>query len=596
MINDELISSIVSMGFSAEEAQKALEQSNNDVEIAIAFLLGDHDEGNDPPPPTDDHTHQAPPPPLPDRYHYDDLVPISNPEDIPNFPPRESGVRSIIDNEDYYPKPETSPLSTVVIPTVTGLLDNHMLPFLSIMSQLDRFQQALMVAPGGVPEYTSRWYNSPITITPTEQYEKQSQVAAAKFVTILQLISAVAGPSSVAERAFITNKVLVTNYPPDFCRELGLIEEVDDCYVKFVTSLDNNIQHLTGKSSKIDQLFLSTVESITDNRSNPLGLFSIEGESRRGNLYDSMTQLFWSEPDSVGSIRLSQCAPVMGFQLGEANPGTEPFSLDEYFYPDIYSRKCADRFKSVYTKQQELKQYRSSLEAPIIDVTAFGGRSILGMLDQTKEYLQETYGDGDHKTELDDINQLRDNVSNRRNQLLQSVEEVTKELKGLNFYHRDVLLSHVEGVALEEYLLIGVVFSDSEYFYRQKTLSNEDENWVHINVSSTSSGRVIDFDVKLLSFDAMHTYVLERTRDPYVSMWLYYASQESFNEKVAVTVPPPITQFISRDNLEIERIREDYNSSDEPTAEESNEEPEVLDDDDHDADDDDDDETYRTTS
>lgn len=581
MNNDGLISSIVSMGFSAEEAQKALEQSNNDVEIAIAFLLGDHAEPPpEPAPATVDQSHPPPPPPLPQRYHYDDLVPIANPEDIPSFPPREIDVRSIIDNEDYFPKTLSLPLLTVVIPTTTGLLDNYLLPFLQIMTQLDRFQQAIMGAPGGTPEYTPRWFNSPLTITPTETYDKQLQVAAAKFVTALQLVLAVCAPTSTAERAFITNKVLVTNFPPDFRRDLSLIEEADDCYLKFVVSLNNNIQHLTGKPSTIDHLFLSVVESVTDNQTNLLGLFSVEGDCRRGNLYDLVAQLFWSEPDTVGSIRLSQCAPVMGFQLGEANAGAEPFSIDEYFYPEIYSKKCADRVKALHDKLRQLKQHRTSLEAPIMDVTVFGGQSIVGMLDQTNAFLQEEYGDdGEYKQPLDELSQLRDNVATRKNMLLQQVEEVTNQLKDLNYYHRDVLLKSVEDLDLQRYLLIGVVFSDSEYFYRQKSLLEANENWVHINVLSTLSGRVIDYDIDTMDFDAMRTYVLERTRDPYVLMWLYYANEDVYQEKASVAVPSAISQFVNRDNLEIERIRDEYNLSDEPTSEELDEGPEILSDD-----------------
>ncbi|CAN3475343.1 hypothetical protein DICA0_C07404 [Diutina catenulata] len=522
---DDKISLIVGMGFTPEQASQALAATNNDAENAIAYLLDDPVEEITPLGAPSAGPTPPPPPPPPARP--EPVVRVVNPENIPD-------LDEVPRYYDSMPSIFASPVArdpgtpTVVLPATARAVDNYVLPFVHIMSQVDSFREAVYSYASEL-EYDPRWANDTLEVAGSDSE---------RFVAVLQLMVAYL-TSTVTTRAYVASRALQASYPPDLRRDFALADDYEECLKRFVVAVDAHLKIVAGAAPGLVPMFLSTVESTAEpGQTTRLGVFVIEPETRRANIYDCVTSLFWGE-GPVGAVRFKHTAPVLAFQV-YGDDLAEPFSLDEVFYPGLYTGECADEAAAVNEEVVSLRQDRNRLGTEMMEYNAFEGRSIQGMLRQAGSQLGNP----------PELTSIAEAVGECKKSLTTQMEQVSGELEQRNLFRRDRLLSRMSHHQLPAYVVTGVIFSDTEYFYRSKDY-DDDRCWVHVQAQTGRGYAVTGCSMERASFDEVRDYVYEQTGSPRTSVMLYYTLESAFDEKLEVKVPTSIDEFFVRDNVEI---------------------------------------------
>lgn len=555
------IHKLTEMGFSSEQAEKALRASNGDVEAAIAYLfeepievltansannntlIGPIGENSGANKENTNHTvgilnprdvpdfatlqqqenHPNQPDPLHfEHYEYsDDRQPLestrtrasssssSNIDGVENH--RDVHMRSLISDLDSNSGPSTPSIydeeememsrtqdtPPVVLIDRAGSRENIVVPLVTILMQLPRFRQLLISEDVG--EYDENWYKG----DPDEDAE-------------IELRRAIAYLYGHGHRAFISSHGLVRSL---LGAKSGM--EMDE----LVPHMYESLISYASDSLAMQGLLQSTVESIEEEIQNKMYLFEVDLEYRASTIYGTLNGLFWSQDlENLGNIRLRNTGKVLTFQFmgDEDSYQIQPFELDEKFYPQAYSQAFAQQLVEMHQQKLEVGDSRSSTTSKIMQWSSFEGKRVAHFLDQANSYLTQA---GDKET-AGDLDHIKSQTANTVAQLNEDLETINRRYLQLDVTNPTNLVSKMELENAEPYLLAGVVFSDCEYYYR--TTGGQ---WIYIGYQTSSSGLVVGYTIEKRELHILQEQVRSNSKDAGMVITLVYVAASEFEEK-----------------------------------------------------------------
>lgn len=572
----ENISKLTDMGFSEEQAILAMKATNGNVEQAIAYLFEEPIEVD-------------PPERMPDPSLYESTVNVQNPESIPDFSEYQNSQASrshqhieeqqteaspspsdyqnkYEDSLDFNPyekvvgiyddltNSKRSPVEPpVVLIDKAGFLENYLMPLIIILSQIDKFKSLAFRRSDFDYGYEKDWYTNRsklMTEIPEELFDEQ----ATSFRFLLELQRILGYLSGMSNRAYISSKILFKNLPDDLKKELASrIEEVEDFIDKFYTCLDTNFVSLFGGQNEFDSLLKSTVESVSDEVRNEISILTIEYESRTNNIYQSLNGMFWNDEDSIGDIRFVNIAPVVTVQLkgDEMEYTMNPFQLQEYFYPEIYGAKYSSLIAEMYSKRTTLVNERNLLTRELMSLNVFEGKKIKSLLQRSIEQLSLS---GNEEATAD-LTNLNEKVSDEREILADKLSELNSLYTKLDINNYENVLEEISKSGLEPpklYILVGIIVSDTSYYYKSKKYNNDGEDWVYFNSTHTRQNDIIDYGLETMNFAVVQQQIYELTKYPKNLAVLIYASNTLYEEKLPIDMSDELKSFFVKDNEEFE--------------------------------------------
>ncbi|EAZ63756.2 hypothetical protein PICST_66320 [Scheffersomyces stipitis CBS 6054] len=510
-------------------------------------------------------------------YEYDRE---SNPDnyDMDDSEMRYAYGETIYARVDSFARSKEGPPSVLV--GSAGYLENYIVPLIVIAAQIDRFSQLVLHDTASFDSsYEKNWYNnfSELTVVVPTEFDEPSATAF-RFISEIQRVVAFLTPAS--QRSFMTAHDLMKNLPGGFRRELGdRIEDVDDLIPRFYHYLNVEYQKLFGGDNEFDKLFESQVESVLENVRNESYSVPIDFESRGSNLFESLASIFWHDEDTLGTVRFVNIAPILTIQLAGDDDGFmgEPFQVEEEFYPEVFSSKYSDVITEMVRKRLEIMKRRTVITQEIMSYNSFEGKKIKAILQSTIGYLEKA----DSKEAAIDLSTLTESIRDKSAELTAELNSLSKELSTLDTSNYRSIVSRISGYPevppLTKYLLVGVICSDTEYFFRSKVHA-ENQGWVYFNAVCTSDKRVVDYSVHSMDFNGVYSFILDYSKNTSRQLILIYATEEEVQQNNEIPIVGELKNFFDRDNEVLQDdIKRFYSDDDDD------------DDDDEDDDDDDDD-------
>lgn len=564
MNSDNNIKKLTEMGFTEDQAVNALKITKNDVESAIAYLFEDPIEIDTPN--TNDQL-----------VPYNDSVNVLNPKDIPDLSlyqsiPQEYGSvsenvqydeeRTEEQDEDidfehyeYFEKPiETCILDNmaniqrdeeppVILNKRSGFLENYYIPIITVLAQLSEVKTAFLKPLGYDIEYDSNWaVGKPQNLSIPSNLEELKESSYKFFIELQKVLGFIEGQS---ERSFISGDNLIVNLPNDIKKRLvnNRIETVDELLPKLYESLKNNYDNMFGHEVIVDRLFKSSVESVNEELINNIFTFDVDVEYRHKSLYESFNELFWgSELEMLGNVRLIDTSKILTIQLvgDEDSYADTNFQVDEFFYPGLYSSEYYPIVSEMNNKRNEIIKERMKISNEIMQLNSFEGKKVKGFLETTIEYLK-----GQNSDALD-LQELSDQIGNQKVKL-------TENLDGLNDLYSKLDIRNYENVLEKirskneklptKYTLIGIILSDTEYYYKYKGTSC----WIYQKGVYSSNNIITDYEVDELDFLTIQQDILQYTSVGAKPMLLIYSAVDILDKSFSLA-NNELQDFFKEDN------------------------------------------------
>ncbi|RLV92699.1 hypothetical protein JA1_003046 [Spathaspora sp. JA1] len=574
------ITQLQEMGFSQTQAESALQQTNFDLESAIAYLLGEHIQ---PPPPTSPQPRPPPTSPLTSQpiqnqlIRYEDTVNISNPEDIPNFSTEFSNSsnntmqsRNVYDyvnleNSVTDSSSSINPFSIydhfntlqrdgftppAILPFRLREPKNFLIPILMIIgSNLQKFNQELLSKEFDYA-YVENWYRSEVRDVDVPDAFTANKSSYRFFIEVQRVLGYL--NHDLSKRLLIGGENLLNKIP----NELFTISESSQEFIKKLYGYLIQECELMGVS--LGPLFNSIVQ---DEEGNQVGLsiFQIESEVRGANISETLDNLFWNSEENIGSNTLSYVSPIFTIEMlnyDEQEP-VQPMQLEEFFYPGIYSREYVSLITSMSSKRLEIAKERSLISNRIMSLNSFEGKKMKNILQKTIEYLATT---GKEPESHDDLSRLSDNLKQETIILNDKLRQLNQEYAQLDVNnHENILQSLCTDPTIqpapplpEKYYLIGIILSDAEYLYKTTTYKTPGQDWVYFLATSGENNIVNDFRRELMDFESVNVFFTEATKTG-DSFTLVYASESSLMEQGEVEFGEKLAGFFQADNQYLEQ-------------------------------------------
>lgn len=530
--NDNIIK-LVEMGFSRPQAEKALQVTNNDVEEAIAYLFEEPIEVSGP----DSNEKQQ------------DTIAILNPQDIPKFDissgnldgnkkERKSSASSGSSSSSneyemwYENNSSESQLSNFVsmlnekrsgnhpaiILQKSCFLENYYIPILTMLSCVEKFQEACLkpLEHNAQIEWNDQENSYKVVFNETE---KMSDVSDYTFCAYLQIYLGFL--NRLSERAYMSADGLIKNLPSNVREVLqDGIERVDEFVPKLYECLCSTISNVHGESTNVNDLFKSSVESANDEVINNIFTIDVDSEYFARTIYESFNELFWgADLEMLGNVRLIKGAEILTvlFVSEEEAYNTTSFALEEIFYPEIYSSKYADLLIKMNRAKEALHLERGEISKEIMRLNSFDGKRIKGLLDSTISYLSG------RQRETKDLEGINDTIAETKDMLTKKLTAINEQYALLDVRSVDNVLEFIKKSGMDPpsaYLLIGVVLSDTDFYYRSRSGS-----WVHQKGSYSARNELVLISVDEIDFTSIQQHLSSYTKSLSRPFLLIYAHE-----------------------------------------------------------------------
>ncbi|RLV85754.1 hypothetical protein JA9_001759 [Meyerozyma sp. JA9] len=563
----ESVGKLTEMGFSAEQAQKALKATNGDMEAAIAYLFEEPIEVS--PPITASNNTLNPPN---QDNNSGKSVEIRNPMDVPDFSQlqqQETHANQTdplhFEHYEYSGDGEVGPQfneesrMAQVSSSSSSSLPETRTEDVDVQMRSDRL---VSDDENSEPSTPSIYDDEEMTMTRSKETPpvilidrvgSRENVVVPLLTILVQIPSlrkllwgdlgpysdtwykgddeigaevelrrAVAYLSGFGHRAFISSRGVIRSFSEG--GSYGL--ESDELVPKMYESLI----HCASDSAAMKQLLQSTVESVEEDIQNKMYLFEVDLEYRAATVYDTLNGLFWSHDlQNLGNIRLKDTGKVLTFQfLGDdEHYEIQPLDIDEEFYPQIYAQSHSDQLVKMHQQKVEVGQKRGSVTSQIMSWTSFEGKRVPSFLDQTTAYLQEQ---NDEDT-VKDISALRTQTANEVASLNSQLEHINHQYSQLDVTNPSNVIATFGRDGHEappSYVLAGVVFSDIEYYYR-----TANGQWIYICYETSNTGQVVGYSIEKREFFVLKKQVQQRSRDASMVVTLVYVMREEYKSQEA---------------------------------------------------------------
>lgn len=610
--NDAKISQLVDMGFTPEQAQRALALSNNNVESAISYLFEDPveiDDSNPPPPPQRSLASETPGTLTPM-----DTVAVLNPLDIPDFSgylvPVQSQEHEVENSDSDLPdklvrvRPTenlpasvsvastASSLGTALSPTTGDAMDypesifdklhayyhdpsipklvvplsphdanNNFTTFIVILSQIQSVVQVFFNKNFDFNEYgwDKEWFREGILkVLPPIGLNHEAEQTYRLVVEIQRIFAFLTDGES--HRLFMSLRNLLANLPIHFSNELieeiipKIYECINDCVLALVAKVGSD-ESKVGIGQTLEKLFRSVVYSVAEDQTNNIYHIDIESSSSHRNLYDSFNELIWgNDLEQLGQIYFTELSEILTVsQIGDSLYEQQHelhFEVLEEFYPDIYSEKYRELVVGMNHEKELSFRRKVELVKELNKLSFFEGKKIKTVLDTVIEVLP----DEAIKDELKEVQEEIESAKASLNSEMSDLGINSNECDILN--HRNVLRRiQAQITNIEPYILVGIVESSNNYAYRERT----SDKWINVRFVIDNASDVVE-DIECERLDGLPEVLSARSKVPYryistPSVTSVYVKKSTWYQPEAqMEILHALKLFFKRDNAHKEQL------------------------------------------
>lgn len=514
MLNDHIVK-LTEMGFSVEQANEALRVTDNDLAKAVDYLFGDPIEV-----PPADTVQVSNPEQIPDFQEYSHTTSYAPPE-LPRRPETPEAVTQTYEEEDLEllraPRSELPP--ALLVPRLQ-YLENYVVPVLAVLAQLQQFREVVFES---------------IDSEDTEviQFFREVQHALHYFL------------HRSTNRNFIVVDKLLKLLPGDLKTDLSLgVESVEDVVLKIFESLTNNYDRVYG-DKRVEKLLHSLVESLADDVRSGVYVLEIELESRNLTLYSTLNELFWQRDfRNLGLIKYDRLAPVLTFHLvseSDSEYEVRPFRIDEEIYPQLYTDECVGAILEMRSREITYDEERKRVTNNLLHLNFFEGKKVELFLSHAVRYLEQKEVD-----EGGELQRIKEVVGNDRSHNTARQEELRRLMSELDVRNPDNVLTYIRHnhpeIQLQPYRLLGIILSDSKYFYRYA----EDNEWYYFEARALPYSRsTVGFDVEHIElFAQIQEVIFSFTTSSTNGLTLIYSNDPPTASREATPLVVPSVPYL----------------------------------------------------
>lgn len=474
MDNENNIQTLAEMGFSREQASEALEATHNDLTKAIAFLFGEVEDtkgkGTEISPFIVDSAPQQ-------SY---DSVSVSNPEDLPDFlgqyasleaseipRPTEYELSELVEyGKDYghsYEPENTYGESNYANEDSDGAEDSEAETGLNVKGPGNLFPVILAKRSG------QHKYWVPL-LSILSQY--------APFARKLMLFEETTPLIQEIQRIvyFVQNFRHSKRWYVSTSELFRLLLDSDEMMFDEEVVL-NIYENIMSQEEELRAYFESLVESVEEEICKEITVLEIDSDTRRRTLYQTLNELFWQKGfTKLGLIKYQKVAPIVTYQLvGDDGTFATPFDLQEVVYPEIYSDKALKHVREEVDLVEQAENDRRAAGRRLMELNFFEGKKVAGLLRQSAATL------GPESDASTDLAQLCEQMDHLRAKNVDIQANLRIEALGAELGTYDRVVAAIPD--LRPYRLLGVIFSDSRYYFRRNGV------WVRME-----GGVFVDFE------------------------------------------------------------------------------------------------------
>lgn len=613
--NDAKISQLVDMGFTPDQAQRALTLSNNNVESAISYLFEDPiviDDSNPPAPPR-----RSPASETPGTLTPIDTVAVLNPLDIPDFSgylvPVQSQEHEVENSDSDLPdkvvriRPTedlpasisiastASSLGTALSPTTGDAMDypesifdklhayhhdpsipqlvvplsphdanNIFTTFVVILSQIQSvvlvfFNKAFDFSDYG---WDKEWFRGGILkVLPPIGLKHEAELTYRLVVEIQRIFAFLTDGES--HRLFMSLQNLLANLPITFNNEL--IEEIipkiyeclNDCVLALVAKVGSD-ETKVAIGQTLEKLFRSVVYSEAEDQTNNIYHIDIESSPNHRNLYDSFNELIWgNDLEQLGQIYFTKLSEILTVsQIGDSLYEQQHdlnFEVLEEFFPDVYSDKYKELVVGM-THEKELSFRRKvELAKELNKLNFFEGKKIQTVLDTVIEVLPD-------KTITVELKEVQEEIESAKASLNAEMSELAEKFNECDILNHQNVLRRIQAQDpnIEPYILVGIVESSNNYAYREHT----SDKWINMRfVIDNESDIVKDIECERLDglaevLSAGSKVTNRNVSTPCVTS-VYVKKSTWYQPDAQVEILHALKLFFKRDNAHKEQLNKE---------------------------------------
>lgn len=489
--------SLIEMGITPEVAQRALQQTNGNLEAAVNYIFSG--EVSDDPPVNQPHSAPIPgfaPGSLSgvmgNQIDEDEdadssssereLSPPLPPRDSPGFPMINEGAEIEIQS----PKKVLVTDPTVVIPLPHSLFENYFALFsLSMCQYLPHFMAK--------PELNDLMYNP--------KWAQGSSDSTTSFMQQLQRLCSVVN-ASFSDRCYVSARLFAAVLDASLKRKLAEAEHLHEVLPSFIRSLIHALEECgCYAEEEIRSLFVSSALS-SEGRS-LLSVLQFMPEEYESSLYAMFNALLYPELEEgeESGNSLLNLAPILTIVFDEMDADTEVTSnrgvdVPLEFYPQLYTKSVKDAVVRPLQLQRKAAQERSrQVLAEMNVLKSYQGKDTLKFINSTLDYLQR---DNQSTEIIDGLESLKNSIADHKTQRKNEYKELSQKLHGeWNLSHPTYLINEAKerGLIDEPYLLAMVVLSPGYYLQRfrsgQWKMIRTDSNMIRISDCTSNQVQAI---------------------------------------------------------------------------------------------------------
>lgn len=483
--------SLIEMGIAPEVAQRALQQTNGDLEAAVNYIFSGEIQS-------------APMPGFApgslsgvmndriDKEDDDDDADSSSSgnEFSPALPSRDSPVLPAM-NEGAEIETQSSKKilvsdPTILIPLPHTLFENYFALF--SLSMCRYIPQVL-----AKPELNDLMYNP--------KWAQGSSDSGTSFIQQLQRLCSVVN-ASLSDRCYVSAKLFAAVLDSHLRRKLAEAEHLHEVLPSFIRLLIHAIGECgCYEEEEIRSLFVSS--ALSSEGESLLSVLQFMPEEYESSLYAMFNALLYPELEEgeENGNSLLNLAPIMTIVFDEMDADTEITSnrgveVPLEFYPQLYTKSVKDAIVTPLQQKRKAAQERS--RQVLIEMNAlksYQGKDTLKFINSTLEYL---HIDNQSSQVIDRLESLKDAITDHKTQRKNEYKDLSQKLHGeWNLSHPAYLINEAKekGLIDEPYLLAMVVFSPAHYLERSRSgqwkMIRTDANMIRISDCTSSQVQAI---------------------------------------------------------------------------------------------------------
>lgn len=470
---------------------------------------------------------------------------------------------SIYDDPTKYEREASYP--PLLMPIRNGMLESYLNPFLTILHEIPAFRSAIYHHEFETLGFHPRWYRGePINIPDgTTIKVKNCETHDLRFLLEIQRVFGFLDGDSKRSFAAINN--FVKSFPRSVRKDFGTIDNIYEAYAVFYNALCAQLS-VTGVENALS-FFESSVSDNTGEPDRAFGMFHVEAEELKRDLYTTLNTLLWGEclDNDQTLTKLSDVLTISfepSFEENITSPGIE---VPEKFYPQIYGPDFKNTMTEIVNERIHFDKERRTISKELMNLRAFNGKHVSSILNTSIEFLSSesemNKADKELANALEDLQSIKSQNQDRISHLTDKQSEILDKRSKINPNDINVILKR-HGSIPEPYLLTGVILSNNEYYFLKKNkskdlidLGNEDEaEWFHV-IYEPKYGN--DFRIKTTEFESIKRSIYATSQGQYeTSIVLIYVKESTWSNEVEYEVPEAVKTFLSRDKLELDKALE----------------------------------------